>query len=88
MTLYANYDDRRYVTFSVSEIGLVDFTQIEETSVSTLRESIDGLLAVIKFELPTPSSITNLTTKSQEYTHSEILALMNTANWTKPNPQI
>lgn len=80
------YSNRRYITFSVSEVSIIDFTQIEETSVSTLRKSIDGQLAVIKFELPAPSSVNSLTTKSQEYTHSEILVLMSTSAWSNPDP--
>lgn len=80
------YSNRRYITFSVSEVSTIDFAQIEETSVSTLRKSIDGQLAVIKFGLPAPSSVNSLTTKSQEYTHSEILVLMSTSAWSNPDP--
>lgn len=80
------YSNRRYITFSVSEVSTIDFAQIEETSVSTLRKSIDGQLAVIKFVLPAPSSVNSLTTKSQEYTHSEILVLMSTSAWSNPDP--
>tara|TARA_R110000772_G_scaffold266090_1_gene388122 strand:+ start:158 stop:412 length:255 start_codon:yes stop_codon:yes gene_type:complete len=77
--------NRRYITFSFSEVDDVDFTQIEETSSPTLRKSVDELLAVIKYELPAPSSVDSLTTKSQEYTHSEILALMITPAWSHPD---
>ena len=79
------YSNRRYITFSVSEVSTIDFTQIEETSASTLRKSLDEQLAVIKYELPAPSSVDSLTTKSQEYTHSEILALMITPAWSHPD---
>ena len=32
-----------------------------------------------------PSSVTALTTKSQEYSHDEILTIMSTPEWTDPN---
>ena len=35
-----------------------------------------------------PASVTALTTKSQEYSHEEILALLAGADWTDPNAEI
>jgi hypothetical protein len=80
------YNNRRYITFNVSEADEIDFTQVEETSRLTLRKSINGELAIVKYELPPPSSVINLTTKSQEYTHSEIKVLLNTSAWTDGLP--
>jgi hypothetical protein len=79
-----DFDNRRFVTLGVSEINQLDFDQIFETSPQTLRKSVDETLVVVKFDLPTPSSILQLTTKSQEYTYSEIYSLMQTPAWYKP----
>ena len=72
---------RQYITFNYSEVGLIDFNQIEETSQYTLRKSIDGQKAVIKWDGDMPSSISNLTSYDGPYTEAEILVIMNTPYW-------
>ena len=79
-----DYSNRRYITFDVTEVGKVDFSQVDETSAATLRKSVDELKAVIKYELPAPSSVASLTTKSAEYTHEAIIVLMGTSEWSPP----
>ena len=79
-----DYSNRRYITFDVTEVGKVDFSQVDETSAATLRKSVDELKAVIKYELPAPSSVVSLTTKSSEYTHEAIIVLMGTSEWSSP----
>ena len=79
-----DYSNRRYITFDVSEVSVIDFNQIDETSAATLRKSVDELEAVIKYELPAPSSVASLTTKSAEYTHAAIIVLMGTSEWSPP----
>tara|TARA_R100001224_G_scaffold108275_2_gene84421 strand:- start:1575 stop:1808 length:234 start_codon:yes stop_codon:yes gene_type:complete len=65
------------VIISVSDLGLIDFDQVLETSISTVRKSVDETLTFVKYEGDMPSSVTACTTKSQEYSHSEILAILN-----------
>ena len=81
-----HYPNRRFVIFNVSELSTIDFSQVYETSADTVRKSVDELETFIKFDLPTPSSITALTTKSQEYDYDEILLILATPEWTDPNP--
>ena len=81
-----HYPNRRFVIFNVSELSTIDFNQVYETSADTVRKSVDELETFIKFDLPTPSSITALTTKSQEYDYDEILVILATPEWTDPNP--
>ena len=80
------YPNRRFVIFNVSELSTIDFSQVYETSADTVRKSVDELETFIKFDLPTPSSVTALTTKSQEYDYDEILVILATPEWTDPNP--
>ena len=35
------YDNRGFMIFNVSELGTIDFTQVLETSVDTVRKSVD-----------------------------------------------
>lgn len=80
-----HYPNRRFVIFNVSELSTIDFSQVYETSADTVRKSVDELETFVKFDLPTPSSVTALTTKSQEYDYDEILAILATPEWTDPN---
>ena len=80
------YINRRFVIFNVTELPLIDFNQVYETSIDTVRKSVDETETFVKFDLPTPSSVDALTTKSQEYTYDEILAILSTPEWTDPEP--
>ena len=82
MAADSEYPDRRFVIFNVSELSLIDFTQVYETDADTVRKSVDETKTFVKFDLPTPSSVSSLTTRSQEYTYDEILAIMATPEWT------
>jgi homogentisate 1,2-dioxygenase len=83
-----HYPSRRFVIFNVSELSTIDFSQVYETSADTVRKSVDELETFVKFDSPTPSSVTSLTTKSQEYDYDEILVILATPEWTDPNPPI
>lgn len=78
--------NRNYVIFNVSELASIDFSQVLETSVDTVRKSIDETLTFVKYEGEMPSSVSALTTKQGPYTHSEILAILAGPDWTDPNP--
>ena len=75
-----------YITIEMSEIALVDFSQILETSEETLRLSIDGLETVIKWQGDEPSFVSTLSSYEGPYTHEEILVIMATPEWTNPTP--
>jgi len=77
-----NLDTRKYVIFDTSEIDKIDFNEVLETSQSTLRFSVNGLKTFVKYEGDMPSSISQLNSKSIEYSHSEILAILATEEWT------
>ena len=85
-TQESEYTDRRFVIFNVTELSTIDFTQVYETSIDTVRKSVDETQTFVKYDMPQPSSVTALTTKSQEYTYDEILQILATPEWTDPNP--
>jgi len=72
--------------FNVSELEQIDFTQVKETSIDTVRKSIDGTKTFVKWEGETPQCVVDLTTKEGPYTYEEILAILATPEWTDPNP--
>ena len=76
-----------YIIINMTEIGLVNFNEVLETSEATLRLSVNGLQTVIKWEGNEPSFVATLSSYDGPYTHSEILAIMATPAWTPPDPQ-
>lgn len=75
-----------YITFNVSEIGSIDFNQVLETSIETLRYSVDKTQTVVKWVGEVPSCILSLTTKSAYMTYDEILSLLNSPVWNSNEP--
>jgi hypothetical protein len=75
--------DYKYIIFDLSEIDKINFEQVMETSVETLRLSVDGTKTFVKWIGDTPSSIDSLTTKSQVYNNVEILSILDTNEWTE-----
>jgi hypothetical protein len=80
--LEQEYLNRRFVIFNVTELPLIDFSQVYETSINTTRKSVDETQTFVKYDMPQPSSIFSLSTKSQEYTYDEILQILATPEWT------
>jgi hypothetical protein len=80
------YEDREFMIFNVSELNAIDFTQVEETSVYTVRKSVDQTKTFVKWDGATPDCVNNLTTKEGPYTYEEMLTILATPEWTDPNP--
>ena len=74
--------ERTFVIFSVSEVNLIDFTEVLETSADTLRLSVDGTKTFVKWQGDPPPSVLSLTTKSPYYDIDEILVILATEEWT------
>jgi hypothetical protein len=73
-----DYEIRQFMIFNVSELNLIDFTQVLETSIDTVRRSVDGTKTFVKWDGNTiPSSVDSLTTKEGPYTYDEILTILN-----------
>ena len=79
------YENRKYVIFNTSETSSIDFSQVMETSVNTLRKNISGSQTFVKYEGSQPSSVAGLSSKSNEYTHPEILNVLTGSEWTSTN---
>ena len=73
--------------FNVIELPQIDFNEVLETSIDTVRKSIDGTKTFVKWDGATiPPSVEALTTKQGPYTYTEILSILSTSEWTDPNP--
>ena len=84
------HNTRTYAVINLSDIGLIDFAQIGETSASTVRKSLDNTEFVIKWEEGyTPTFITDSSViPVGTYDHHAILELMATPEWSSPIEEI
>jgi len=78
-------NDRRYAVIYLTDLDLIDFSQIEQSSTSTIRKSLDDTQFVIKWEEGyVPTFITDsLVIPVGTYDHHAILELMATPFWSE-----
>ena len=74
-----DYSNRKWVIVNVSDITDEMIVNAMQTSMNTLRKTLDGSKAILKFEGDTPSCFDGLTT----YNHSEILTELAKSSWTE-----
>tara|TARA_R100000900_G_scaffold79946_1_gene62841 strand:+ start:111 stop:359 length:249 start_codon:yes stop_codon:yes gene_type:complete len=74
-------DNRTYVIFDTNEVSAIDFAEVLEDSENTLRRNVDNTKTFVKYEGQMPASVSALTTKSVEYTSSEILDTLSAIEW-------
>ena len=85
-TQLQEYDNREFMIFNVSELDQIVFTEVLETSIDTVRKSVDKTKTFVKWDGTTPECVANLTTKEGPYTYDEILVILATPEWTDPEP--
>jgi hypothetical protein len=86
--MHNDYEHREFMIFNVSELPQINFTQVFETSINTVRKSVDQTKTFVKWDGEIPSSVSSLTTKEGPYTYDEILVILSTEEWTDPNPML
>jgi hypothetical protein len=80
------YDNRKFMIFSVTELPQINFSQVLETSSETVRKSVNGLKTFVKWDGVMPQCVIDLTTSEGPYTYEEMLVILDTTEWTEPNP--
>ena len=80
------HNTKTYAVINLSDIGLIDFAQVGQTSASTVRKSLDNTEFVIKWEEGyTPTFINDASViPVGTYDHHAILELMATEKWSEP----
>ena len=71
------HNNKTYIIIESSEVENIDFGLVQETSLDTLRYSLDGTKTFVKFEGDKPSFLSGF----DSYTHSEILGVLNNNEW-------
>jgi hypothetical protein len=78
-----NYNNTKFIIFNISELNKIDFSQVGETSIDTVRKSMDETKTFIKWDGDNmPECLSNLTTAEGPYTYDEILVILQTEEWT------
>lgn len=76
------HEQRKFVIFNTTEIDKIDFNEVLETSVDTLRVSGDGTKTFVKWESDNvPSFVQELTTKGNYLTYTEIVDILSGPEW-------
>jgi len=80
-----DYNQRQFMIFNTEELSQIDFTEVCETSVETVKKSVDGTKTFVKWDgEQTPISVESLTTKEGACTYEEILEILSTPEWNPP----
>lgn len=83
-----NYENRQYLIFPVIELDKINFDEVLETSIDTVRRSADSTKTFVKWNGDMPPSVQSITTDAEgPYTHEEILEILSTEEWTPQHIQ-
>jgi hypothetical protein len=79
------HNNKTYAVINLTDISLIDFSQVAQSSASTIRKSLDDTQFVIKWEDGyTPTFITDASVVPVGiYDHHAILELMATDKWSE-----
>jgi hypothetical protein len=82
------YQGKYFMIFTISELNKINFNEVLETSIDTVRKSVNLTKTFVKWNGATPPCVQSLTTSEGPYTYEEILDILSTPEWTDPNPLI
>ena len=68
---------RKYVIINTNEVSSVDFSKVLETSADTLRHSLNGNKALLKYDGSQPSFLSGKT----EYSYEDIIEILDGSEW-------
>ena len=80
------YVNREFMIFNVSELNKINFNEVLETDINTIRKSVNLMKTFVKWSGDMPLCVQSLTTTEGPYTYNEILTILATPEWTDPNP--
>ena len=76
------------LTYAICNIATdlqnIDFSQVGQSSAGTIRRSLDDTLFVIKYNAEPTFIKDGTVTPSQVLSHSEVLILMSSPEWSEP----
>jgi hypothetical protein len=76
--------NKTFAIFLVSELNKINFDEVLETSIETLRLSLDGTKTFVKWLGEIPNCISQLNTIEGIYSYNEIMTILDGPEWTTP----
>lgn len=73
--------ERNFMVFNTSEIDLINFSEVLEDSINTIRRNFDGSKAIVKWYGDVPNSVSLLLTSEGPYTHDELIEILSQPEW-------
>jgi hypothetical protein len=80
------YEQRNFLIFPVAELSKVDFSQVCETSIDTVRKSVDETKTFVKWDGEEPAFVADIVGAEGPYTYEEILVILSGEEWSAPMP--
>jgi hypothetical protein len=74
-------EELKYIIFNFDEVDKINFNEVLETSIDTLRLSGDGLRTFVKWIGDEPECILTLTSKSVIYNHNQMIEILSEPEW-------
>ena len=71
------YENRHWIIVNTDDVTNEMINNALQVNSTTLRKTLDGSKALLKWDGDTPSCFDGITT----YNHSEILAILNNSDW-------
>ena len=71
--IYQNKMNKKYIILPAAKINEMDFNEICETAIGTIRYNLDSSQFIVKFQGNTPEFLDGY----DEYTNSEMLEIIN-----------
>tara|TARA_R100000734_G_scaffold17056_1_gene13249 strand:+ start:3511 stop:3768 length:258 start_codon:yes stop_codon:yes gene_type:complete len=75
-----------YAIINITDLPLIDFSQIGETGENTIRKSLDELQFLIKWNTEPTFIADGTVVPVQIMSHRESLVVMNNSEWQQPMP--
>ena len=75
------FENRKWIIINISDITNEMIENSIQTSIDTLRKSLDETKAILKYNGRKPSCFYNMDT----YNHSEIKEILNGSDWSESN---
>ena len=88
------YENRRWLVIPTSIIDTIKFNEVHESSIDSLRKSVDESETFVKYDISVIEETIIQTHRPSiysdeytEYNHEGILALLATSAWTNPGTE-
>jgi hypothetical protein len=79
-------ENKKFIILNITEVDNIDFSEVLQNDISTLRFSADGTKTFVKYLGDQPDFVFEITKDlvgRKEYNHKEFLEILKGEEWTK-----